>query len=106
MSAGDLETVHKLTDTIKISTKLSCWKMTVTAAMRITAAMVIGAPICAAIMDAAAAMRGAVRIMCAGTTAWTMGCDSLISRMEDIMRGADSKDREVIQRCIDTMRNG
>lgn len=27
----------------------------------------------AAIMDAAAAMRGAVRIMCAGTTAWTMG---------------------------------
>ena len=34
------------------------------------------------------------------------GRDSLISRMEDIMRGADSKDREVIQRCIDTMRNG
>ena len=34
------------------------------------------------------------------------GRDSLISRIEDIMRGADSKDREVIQRCIDTMRNG
>ena len=33
------------------------------------------------------------------------GRDSLISRMEDIMRGADSKDREVIQRCIDMMRN-
>lgn len=34
------------------------------------------------------------------------GRDSLISRMEDIMRGADSKDRETIQRCIDMMRNG
>lgn len=33
------------------------------------------------------------------------GRDSLISRMEDIMRGADSKDRETIQRCIDMMRN-
>lgn len=33
------------------------------------------------------------------------GHDSLISRMEDIMRGADSKDRETIQRCIDMMRN-
>lgn len=33
------------------------------------------------------------------------GRDSLISRMENIMRGADSKDREVIQRCIDMMRN-
>lgn len=33
------------------------------------------------------------------------GRDSLIERMEDIMRGADSKDRESIQRCIDMMRN-
>ena len=46
--------------------------MTATAEMKITAGMVIGAPICAAIMDAEAAMRGAVRIMCAAITAETM----------------------------------
>lgn len=30
---------------------------------------------------------------------------AVYTAMEDIMRGADNKDRESIQRCIDMMRN-
>ena len=40
--------------------------------MKITAGMVIGAPTCAAIMDAVAAMLGAVLIMCVAIIAETM----------------------------------
>ena len=67
MSAGDLETVHKLTDTIKNIDKITMLEE--------------------------------------GGYSRDDGRDSLIERMEDIMRGADSKDRETIQRCIDMMRN-
>ena len=100
MSAGDLETVHKLTDTIKNIDKIVMleddgysrdgdWS----ANMRGNYGR-----------GSSYARRGQHYVR--GHYSMDDGRDSLISRMEDIMRGADSKDREVIQRCIDTMRNG
>lgn len=100
MSAGDLETVHKLTDTIKNIDKITMlendgysrdgdWS----ANMRGNYGR-----------GSSYARRGSHYVR--GHYSMDDGRDSLISRMEDIMRGADSKDREVIQRCIDTMRNG
>lgn len=100
MSAGDLETVHKLTDTIKNIDKIVMleddgysrdgdWS----ANMRGNYGR-----------GSSYARRGSHYVR--GHYSMDDGRDSLISRMEDIMRGADSKDREVIQRCIDTMRNG
>ena len=100
MSAGDLETVHKLTDTIKNIDKITMleeggysrdgdWS----ANMRGNYGR-----------GNSYARRGSHYVR--GHYSMDDGRDSLISRMEDIMRGADSKDREVIQRCIDTMRNG
>ena len=99
MSAGDLETVHKLTDTIKNIDKIVMleddgysrdgdWS----ANMRGNYGR-----------GSSYARRGSHYVR--GHYSMDDGRDSLISRMEDIMRGADSKDREVIQRCIDTMRN-
>lgn len=100
MSAGDLETVHKMTDTIKNIDKIVMleddgysrdgdWS----ANMRGNYGR-----------GSSYARRGSHYVR--GHYSMDDGRDSLISRMEDIMRGADSKDREVIQRCIDTMRNG
>nr|DAS80887.1 MAG TPA: hypothetical protein [Caudoviricetes sp.] len=100
MSAGDLETVHKLTDTIKNIDKIVMleddgysrdgdWS----ANMRGNYGR-----------GSSYARRGSHYVR--GHYSMDDGRDSLISRMEDILRGADSKDREVIQRCIDTMRNG
>lgn len=100
MSAGDLETVHKLTDTIKNIDKIVMleddgysrdgdWS----ANMRGNYGR-----------GSSYARRGSHYVR--GHYSMDDGRDSLISRMEDIMRGADSKDREVIQRCIDTMQNG
>lgn len=106
MSAGDLETVHELTDTIKNIDKIVMleddgysrdedysrdgdWS----ANMRGNYGR-----------GSSYARRGSHYVR--GHYSMDDGRDSLISRMEDIMRGADSKDREVIQRCIDTMRNG
>ena len=99
MSAGDLETVHKLTDTIKNIDKIVMleddgysrdgdWS----ANMRGNYGR-----------GSSYARRGSHYVR--GHYSMDDRRDSLISRMEDILRGADSKDREVIQRCIDTMRN-
>mgnify|MGYP000998434384 CR=1 FL=1 len=100
MSAGDLETVHKLTDTIKNIDKIVMleddgysrdgdWSANMSGNYG---------------RGSSYARRGSHYVR--GHYSMDDGRDSLISRMEDIMRGADSKDREVIQRCIDTMRNG
>lgn len=105
MSAGDLETVHKLTDTIKNIDKITMleengysrdedysrdgdWS----ANMRGNYGR-----------GSSYARRGQHYVR--GHYSRDDGRDSLIERMEDIMRGADSKDRESIQRCIDMMRN-
>lgn len=100
MSAGDLETVHKLTDTIKNIDKIVMLEddgysrdEDLSANMRGNYGR-----------GSSYARRGSHYVR--GHYSMDDGRDSLISRMEDIMRGADSKDREVIQRCIDTMRNG
>lgn len=100
MSAGDLETVHKLTDTIKNIDKIVMLEddgysrdEDYSANMRGNYGR-----------GSSYARRGSHYVR--GHYSMDDGRDSLISRMEDIMRGADSKDREVIQRCIDTMRNG
>lgn len=100
MSAGDLETVHKLTDTIKNIDKIVMLEDD--GYSRDEDYSRDG--------DWSANMRGnygrGSSYARRGHYSMDDGRDSLISRMEDIMRGADSKDREVIQRCIDTMRNG
>ena len=88
MSAGDLETVHKLTDTIKNIDKITMLEEGGYS------------------RDEDYSRDGDWSANMRGHYSMDDGRDSLISRMEDIMRGADSKDREVIQRCIDTMRNG
>lgn len=105
MSAGGLETVHKLTDTIKNIDKIVMledggysrdedyprdgdWS----ANMRGNYGR-----------GNSYAQRGQHYVR--GHYSRDDGRDSLIERMEDIMRGADSKDRETIQRCIDMMRN-
>ena len=105
MSAVDLETVHKLTDTIKNIDKITMleengysrdedysrdgdWS----ANMRGNYGR-----------GSSYARRGQHYVR--GHYSRDDGRDSLIERMEDIMRGADSKDRESIQRCIDMIRN-
>lgn len=105
MSAGDLETVHKLTDTIKNIDKIVMleddgysrdedysrdgdWGTNMRGNYG---------------RGSSYARRGSHYVR--GHYSRDDGRDSLIERMEDIMRGADSKDRESIQRCIDMMRN-
>lgn len=106
MSAGDLETVHKLTDTIKNIYKIVMLKDTGysgdedysrdgdwTANMRGNYGR-----------GSSYARRGTHYVR--GHYSRDDGRDSLIDRMENLMRDADTKDRETIQRCIDMMRNG
>lgn len=87
MSAGDLETVHKLTDTIKNIDKIVMLEDDGYS------------------RDEDYSRDGDWGTNMRGHYSRDDGRDSLIERMEDIMRGADSKDRESIQRCIDMMRN-
>nr|DAV05117.1 MAG TPA: hypothetical protein [Caudoviricetes sp.] len=106
MSAGDLETVHKLTDTIKNIDKIVMleddgysrdedysrdgdWS----ANMRGNYGR-----------GSSYARRGTHYVR--GHYSRDDGRRSLADRMEDLMRDADSKDREAIQRCIDMIRNG
>lgn len=100
MSAGDLETVHKLTDTIKNIDKITMLEENGYSRDGDWSANMRGNYG----RGSSYARRGSHYVR--GHYSMDDGRDSLISRMEDIMRGADSKDREVIQRCIDTMRNG
>lgn len=100
MSAGDLETVHKLTDTIKNIDKIVMLEDDGYSRDEDWSANMRGNYG----RGSSYARRGSHYVR--GHYSMDDGRDSLISRMEDIMRGADSKDREVIQRCIDTMRNG
>ena len=105
MSAGDLETVHKLTDTIKNIDKIVMleddgysrdedysrdgdWGTNMRGNYG---------------RGSSYARRGSHYVR--GHYSRDDGRASLIERLEDIMRGADSKDRESIQRCIDMMRN-
>lgn len=101
MSAGDLETVHKLTDTIKNIDKIV---MLEDDGYSRDEDYSRDGDWSANMRGSSYARRGSHYVR--GHYSMDDGRDSLISRMEDIMRGADSKDREVIQRCIDTMRNG
>lgn len=66
MSAGDLEAVHKLTDTIKTSTRLRCWKRTGIAIMAATGKRGAVMTVCTAMTDIAA-----VGAICADGTAAT-----------------------------------
>ena len=100
MSAGDLETVHKLTDTIKNIDQIVMLEDDGYSRDEDWSANMHGNYG----RGSSYARRGSHYVR--GHYSMDDGRDSLISRMEDIMRGADSKDREVIQRCIDTMRNG
>ncbi len=105
MSAGDLETVHKLTDTIKNIDKIVMleddgysrdedysrdgdWS----ANMRGNYGR-----------GSSYARRGTHYVR--GHYSRDDERRSLADRMEDLMRDADSKDREAIQRCIDMIRN-
>lgn len=105
MSAGDLETVHKLTDTIKNIDKIVMleengysrdedysrdgdWS----ANMRGNYGR-----------GSSYARRGSHYVR--GHYSRDDARRSLADRMEDLMRDADGKDQETIQRCIDMIRN-
>lgn len=104
MSAGDLETVHKLTDTIKNIYKIDMLKDSGYS----------GDDDYSRDGDWGAhgnygrgssyARRGTHYVR--GHYSRDDARRSLADRMEDLMRDADSKDREAIQRCIDMIRNG
>lgn len=104
MSAGDLETVHKLTDTIKNIYKIDMLKDSDYS----------GDDDYSRDGDWGAhgnygrgssyARRGTHYVR--GHYSRDDARRSLADRMEDLMRDADSKDREAIQRCIDMIRNG
>lgn len=104
MSAGDLETVHKLTDTIKNIYKIDMLKDSGYS----------GDDDYSRDGDWGAhgnygrgssyARRGTHYVR--GHYSRDDARRSLADRMEDLMRDADSKDLEAIQRCIDMIRNG
>lgn len=102
MSAGDLETVHKLTDTIKNIYKIDMLKDSgysgdddYSRDGDWTAHGNYG-------RGSSYARRGTHYVR--GHYSRDDGRRSLADRMEELMRDADGKDREAIQRCIDMLR--
>lgn len=104
LSAGDLDTVHKLTDTIKNIDKIMMledggsshdadyprdgeWMANLRGAYG---------------RGSSNARRG--RHYVRAHYSYDDGRESIVQRMEDMMREADAQDREAIQHCIDIMR--
>ena len=99
MSAGDLETVHKLTDTIKNIDKITMLEEggysrdeDYSANMRGNYGR-----------GSSYARRGSHYVR--GHYSRDDERDSLMRKLEEMMRSTDGYDRETIQRCIDELKN-
>ena len=88
MSAGDLETVHKLTDTIKNIDKITMLEENGYSRDEDYPAD-YG-------RGSSYARRG---------RHYVRGRDSLMRKLDEMMRSTDGYDRETIQRCIDELKN-
>ena len=104
MSAGDLETVHKLTDTIKNIDKIVMLEDDGYSLDEDYSRDGDWGAHGNYGRGSSYARRGTHYVR--GHYSRDDGRRSLADRMEDLMRDADSKDREAIQRCIDMIRNG
>lgn len=100
MSAGDLETVHKLTDTIKNIDKIT---MLEEGGYSRDEDYSRDGDWSANMRGSSYARRGSHYVR--GHYSRDDARRSLADRMEDLMRDADGKDQETIQRCIDMIRN-
>ena len=104
MSAGDLETVHKLTDTIKNIDKIVMLEDDGYSLDEDYSRDGDWGAHGNYGRGSSYARRGTHYVR--GHYSRDDGRRSLADRMEDLMRDANSKDREAIQRCIDMIRNG
>mgnify|MGYP004467154897 FL=1 len=95
MSAGDLETVHKLTDTIKNIDKITMLEENGYSRDEDYPAD-YG-------RGSSYARRG--RHYVRGHYSRDDGRDSLMRKLDEMMRSTDGYDRETIQRCIDELKN-
>ena len=104
MTAGDLETVHKLTDTIKNIDKIVMLEDDGYSLDEDYSRDGDWGAHGNYGRGSSYARRGTHYVR--GHYSRDDGRRSLADRMEDLMRDANSKDREAIQRCIDMIRNG
>lgn len=99
MSAGDLETVHKLTDTIKNIDKITMLKESGYSRDEDYSANTRGNYG----RGSSYARRGSHYVR--GHYSRDDERDSLMRKLEEMMRSTDGYDRETIQRCIDELKN-
>lgn len=99
MSAGDLETVHKLTDTIKNIDKITMLEENGYSRDEDYSANMRGNYG----RGSSYARRGSHYVR--GHYSRDDERDSLMRKLDEMMRSTDGYDRETIQRCIDELKN-